>query len=207
MFIELVELLRCIRAHDESWLVASIDVLRERCIHSGRLGCPICKAEYPVIEGVVDFSAASVSPALSSRSDDPEGVALRAGAFLGLAEASGTVILGGSWAAGAAALQRTTDVRVFAANSGIEDEAGAIGRILVSEAFPFAVASCAGVALDDRFHHSLYGSAVRVIRPGGRMVGPASVPCPAALTLLAEDAESWVAEKSPEVTPLRRGNR
>lgn len=207
MFIELVELLRCIRAHDESWLVASIDELRERSIYRGRLGCPICHAEYPVVEGVVDFSGATVSPALSSRSADPEDLGLRAGAFLGLGESAGTVVLAGSWAAGAAALQRATEARVFAANPAPDDDGSAIGRILVSESLPFAASSCAGVALDESFHGSIFESAIRVIRPGGRMVGPSSLPRPAGLALLAEDSEWWVAEKPPEVTPLRRGNR
>lgn len=207
MFIELVELLRCIRAHDESWLVASIDDLRERSVFHGRLGCPICQAEYPVVEGVVDFSGATVSPVISSRTDDPEDVALRAGAFLGLGESSGTVILGGFWAVGSVPLQRTTEARVFVANAASDARDVSVGRILVDEALPFGVASCAGVALDESFHNSIFESAVRVIRPGGRMVGPTSVPRPADLALLAEDADWWVAEKPLAVTTLRRGNR
>lgn len=207
MFIELVELLRCIRPHDESWLIASIDELRERSIHRGRLGCPICRAEYPVVEGVVDFSAATVSPAVSARSDDPEDVGLRAGAFLGLGETTGTVLLGGCWAAGAAALQRATEARVFVANAEPDADHVAEGRILVDRALPFGVGSCAGVALDESFHNSIFECAALVIRPGGRMAGPVSVPRPAALALLAEDSDWWVAEKPPEVTTLRRGNQ
>jgi hypothetical protein len=207
VFIELVELLRCIREHDESWLVASIEELSDRSISRGRLGCPICHAEYPVVEGVADFSGATVSPAVPSHSADPEDVGLRAGAFLGLAENSGTVVLGGSWAAGAVPLQRSTDARVFVANAPIDAHDISIGRILVDKTLPFGVASCAGVALDDSFHYQVFESATRVIRAGGRMVGPASVPRPAGFALLAEDAEWWVAEKPAEVTTLRRGNR
>lgn len=207
MFIELVELLRCIREHDESWLVASIDELSERSIVRGRLGCPICQADYPVVEGAVDFSGATAAPALSSRSVNPEDVSLRAGAFLGLGENTGTVVLGGSWGAGAALLQRVTNSRVFVANAVPNANDVSVGRILVDNALPFGAASCAGIALDDSFHQGVFESASRVIRPRGRMVGPASLPRPAGLTLLAQDADWWVAEKPAEVTTLRRGNR
>lgn len=207
MFIELVELLRCIRAHDESWLVASIDVLHDRSIIRGRLGCPICQAEYAVVEGIADFSEARVSPVLTTRAHSPEELAVRAGAFLGLGETNGTVVLGGAWAAGAGALQRATDARVFVANVAAEAVDEMVGGILVDSAMPFGVASCAGVALDESFSASLFENAVRVLRPGGRMVGPATIRRPASLSLLAEDADWWVAEKPPEVTSLRRGNR
>jgi len=207
VFIELVELLRCIRAHDESWLVASIDELHERDIVRGRLGCPVCQAEYPVVEAVVDFSGAGVSPALPSCADSADDIALRAGAFLGLGETTGTVVLGGSWAMGAPQLLRATEARVFAANAAAVEDEGAVGRVLVENAMPFAASSCAGVALDGSFNQRILESAVRVLRPGGRMVGPASLPLPAGVVLLAEDADWWVAEKPPEVTTLRRGNR
>ena len=206
MFIELVELLRCIRAHDESWLVASIVELRDRSIIRGILGCPVCQAEYPIVGGVADFSGAAVSPAPVSAGTNPEDVALRAGAFLGLADSPGTVVLGGSWSAGAQALAEVTGSRVFIANA-LTDASQAAGSILLKDAFPFAVASCAGVALDCTFDRRALDAAVRVLRPGGRIVFPASLTKPDGLSVLAQDAEWWVAETPPEVTTLRRGNR
>ncbi len=207
MFIELVELLRCIRAHDESWLVASIDELHERSIRRGTLGCPVCQAEYSVTDGTADFSGATVSPAIRAGNVNPDEVALRAGAFLGLADSSGTAILGGSWAAGAPALAELTSARVFTANAVTEAQQTGVGRILVQNVFPFAIASCVGIALDASFDQGAVEGAVRAIRPGGRIVGPAAIARPDGVTLVAEDAEWWVAEKPPEVTTLRRGSR
>ncbi|MBA3644813.1 MAG: hypothetical protein H0W63_01415 [Gemmatimonadaceae bacterium] len=207
MFIELVELLRCIRAHDESWLVASIDELHERSIRRGTLGCPVCQAEYRIIDGTADFSGATASAVPAAETLNSYEVALRAGAFLGLADSAGTVILGGSWAAGASTLAESTGARAFTANAMTDAEQPGVGRILVQNIFPFAIASCAGIALDATFDDRAVEGALRVIRPGGRIVGPAAIARPDGVALLAEDAEWWVGEKPPEVTTLRRGSR
>ena len=58
MYIPLVDILRCPRPHDETWLVASIVRAEARDIIDGVLGCPICSAEYPIRDGAVDFGGA-----------------------------------------------------------------------------------------------------------------------------------------------------
>lgn len=208
MFIELVELLRCIRAHDESWLVASIGEMRDRSIRSGLLGCPVCSAEYPIAGGVVDFSGGKPICAAPNPGMSAEDLALRAGAFLNLGENVGVVALGGIWAAAARELAERLDVRVIAINPApnVEDSS-TVALVRVSDAIPLAVGSCAGVALDSSFSVEAVAAAERVVRPGGRIVGAASLPRPKELTLLAEDESWWVAEKPPEITTLRRGNR
>ena len=40
MFVELVDLLRCPHAHEDSWLVAAADETADRHIVHGSLGCP-----------------------------------------------------------------------------------------------------------------------------------------------------------------------
>lgn len=208
MFIELVELLRCVREHDESWLVASIGEMKERFIRAGTLGCPVCGEEYPIVDGVVDFGGdqhRNATPAPSLEADD---LAIRAGAFLNVAGGGGVIALGGEWANAAASLTDTLDVRVIAVNApdGVA-ESQAVGLIRSRERIPLAASSCAGVALDPTFGAESLTSAVRAVRPGGRVVGAAGNKLPAGLTLLAEDERCWVAEKPPEITTLRRGNR
>ena len=56
MFLELVDSLRCVRAHEDSWLVARADELVARHIVRGALGCPICEARYAVRNGIADFT-------------------------------------------------------------------------------------------------------------------------------------------------------
>jgi hypothetical protein len=65
VFIPLVDSLRCIAGHEETWLVASIERSDERDIRRGFLGCPICFAEYPIRDGIAYFG---VDPAATSDS-------------------------------------------------------------------------------------------------------------------------------------------
>jgi pimeloyl-ACP methyl ester carboxylesterase len=208
LFIELVEVLRCIREHDESWLVASIDELRERSIYRGTLGCPVCGAEYPVEGGIADFSGGAPKKSAKRLEDDAAEIAARAGGFLALAGITGVVVLGGSWGRGAAALADATGLRIIAANAADDiAEAPSVALLTIADSIPLGAGSCAGVALDDSFSAAAIESAQRAVRPGGRIVGPKRLSPPAGINVLAEDESWWVGEKPPEVTTLRRGNR
>jgi uncharacterized protein YbaR (Trm112 family) len=209
VYIELVELLRCIREHEESWLVAAIDELSERSIKKGRLGCPICGAEYPIVDGIADFSGAASSGAQQDRPTIDVGeTALRAGAFLGLAEAGAVAVLGGSWAAASAVLAERVGARVVAANAPEgAAESPSVAPVKISNAIPLGLGSCDGVALDATFGAESFLSAQRIVRPGGRIVGPKTVPAPDGLAIIAEDESWWIGQKAPELTPLHRGNR
>jgi len=210
MFIELVEVLRCVRQHDESWLVASIGTMRERSILTGALGCPVCGAQYPVADGVVDFSGGSAGARRTTDGQSDEDIALRAGAFLGLAESAvdSLVVLGGSWARGAAVLTSVTGARAIGVNAapGVA-ESPSVGLVLSAERLPLGKASCAGVALDDSFGGVALKSAVECLTPGGRIVAPAGTEAPLGVSVLARDGSYWVGEKAAEVTPLRRASR
>jgi uncharacterized protein YbaR (Trm112 family) len=208
VYIELVELLRCIRGHEESWLVAAIDELSERSIRKGKLGCPICGAEYPIVDGIADFSGAASPIALDEPELGAEEIALRAGAFLGLTEATATIVLGGSWSVASAPLAGSVGARVIAANAPEGAvESPSVAQIKMSTAIPLAAGSCDGVALDATFGAEAFLSAQKILRPGGRIVGPKTVRPPDGLAIIAEDESWWIAEKPPEITPLRRGNR
>ena len=56
MHIELTEMLRCPEPHGEAFLVMSTGEMLGRMVRSGILGCPICRREFPVVKGIVDFS-------------------------------------------------------------------------------------------------------------------------------------------------------
>jgi len=56
MHIELTEMLRCPEAHPLDVLVLSTGEMLGRMVRSGIVGCPVCKKEYPIMKGVVDFS-------------------------------------------------------------------------------------------------------------------------------------------------------
>ena len=208
MFIELLDLLRCINAHEETWLVTSFKSISNRFVLEGTLGCPTCSAEYRISEGVGRFGvrpAASEVPRNPMSAREREDLATRAGAFLNLTEPGATVVLGGRWAEAAQELSVMTETRIFALNAARHvGESETVGLLEVNREIPLAASSVEGVAIDPSFPAEILSSAVKVVRPGGRIVGPASIELPGDLTILARDPSYWVAEKPVEMISLRR---
>jgi len=212
VFIELLDLLRCVNAHEETWLVASFKTVSNRFVLDGTLGCPTCSAKYPITTGVADFTAGAELPRRQAgRSAAPlerEELATRAGAFLNATEPGATVVLGGRWASAAQELSLITETRVLALNpeSGVE-ESETVGLLLVGSEIPVAPGSVLGVALDASFPAGILASAVKAVRALGRIVGPIEIPPPPDLLVLARDENYWVAEKAPEMIKLSRAGR
>ena len=212
MFIELLDLLRCVKPHEETWLVASLNSVSNRFVEEAKLGCPSCAAEYWIRGGVGDFSGGMELPDCehdrSSSSHRREELATRAGAYLDVTEPGATVVLGGLWAYAAQELSEMAQVRVLAINAPSEvKESETVGLLRVGTEIPLATASALGVALDAWFPVKIVESAMKVVRPGGRIVGPASIAAPPELSVLAHDERYWVAQKAPEVIPIRRASR
>lgn len=210
MFIELIDLLRCVNPHNDTWLVASFTSVVNRFVREGKLGCPSCSATYEIREGIADLSLGEGLPSCdeerSAASHRREELATRAGAYLNATEQGATIILGGIWTYGAKELSEMAGVRVLAINPPAEVvESERVGLVRVAKRVPVAPDSVLGVALDAWFPTAIVESAISVVRPGGRVVGPASFAVPPELTVLAHDDRYWVGEKMPDVIPLRRG--
>jgi hypothetical protein len=212
VFIELLDLLRCVNAHEDTWLVASFKTVSSRFVLDGMLGCPTCSAKYPITTGVADFTVGAELPrrkaGRSAATLEREELATRAGAFLNATEPGATVVLGGRWASAAQELSLITEARVLALNpeSGVE-ESETVGLLLVGSEIPVAPGSMLGVALDASFPAGIVASAVKAVRAGGRIVGPTEIPPPSELAVLARDENYWVAQKAPEVIRLSRAGR
>jgi uncharacterized protein YbaR (Trm112 family) len=56
MHIELTEMLRCPEAHPEDVMVLSTGEMLGRMVRFGIIGCPVCRKEYPIANGIVDFT-------------------------------------------------------------------------------------------------------------------------------------------------------
>jgi uncharacterized protein YbaR (Trm112 family) len=212
VFIELIDLLRCVNPHPDTWLVASFNTVSNRLVEEGKLGCPICSAEYPIHAGVPDFAAGAALPdcerdrALASH--QREELATRVGAYLNATEPGTTIVLGGLWAYAAEDLSSMTHVRVLALNApGEVKEAESVGLVRVGPEIPLAADSVWGVAFDAWFPAAIVESAIRIVKPGGRIVGPTNIEAPADLTVLARDENYWVGEKAPRVVALERRGR
>ena len=212
MFIELIDLLRCVNTHEDTWLVASFKNVANRFVLEASLGCPSCSAQYPIQGGIADFSADTSVPSCEAEraaaSHTREELATRAGAYLEVTEPGATIALGGIWAHAAQELSEMAEVRVLALNAPREvKESHTVGLLQVGSEIPVAPASLLGVALDAWFPAKIVESAIKAVRPGGRVVGPTIIPPPAELAVLAHDNSYWVALKAPDVVKLSRAGR
>ena len=203
MFIELVDALRCPTPHEESWLVASTSRMAFRHIVDGTLGCPVCHAQFPVREGVVDFRRAPHA-ALPADVPPDEEQATRLAAFLDLTDRTGFAVLAGAWSVHAPLLRALVETPLVVVDppDGMEGEPG-ISVIRCDGELPLAAGAARGVAIDAGTGERV-ASAVRATRPKGRIVAPAGVPLPADVTELARDETVWVAERDAATSPLVR---
>lgn len=207
MYTELVDTLRCPNGHEESWLVAAAYRTAGRHIMSGALGCPVCRTQYPIEDGIADFTAVVpvptagvTSPVARDAADDGE-LALKLAALLDLTDPNGYVALLGPWTRVAHALRAVVPVSVLVVNPPddvlIGDGVSAVraGRV------PVLAGSARGVALHSAGAapagevDGLLASSLRAVRPGGRVVGDRSLAPPPDVTLLAEDDAHWVATR------------
>ena len=206
MFIELVDLLRCPREHEDTWLVAAIYEKADRDIVTGVLGCPICTATYPIRDGVAIFDesgTASPDRQRDAYAESDEDVAMRCAAMLNLFDPGGAVILGGGWCRAGRALLDITPVSILL----VDPPAGmAIGHglsaIRIGDRLPVAAASLRGIALDDEgARPQVVEGAVRALKSGGRLIAPLSATVPPAVTEKARDDRHWVGEVGAVATP------
>jgi hypothetical protein len=207
--IEMIDLLRCVNPHEDTWLVASFREITNRIVIEGTLGCPICSAEYEIRNGIVDFtqgeSIDEYEAERASTSHRREELATRAGAYLDATQPGTTIVLGGLWAFAAQQLADMADVRVIALNSPREvTESERVGLVRIATSIPLASSSVHGVALDAWFKRATVDEAARVTKPGGRVVGATALAPPANSVELAHDEHYWVAENPPVMIALRR---
>ncbi|MEO5816535.1 MAG: hypothetical protein ABIT20_14780 [Gemmatimonadaceae bacterium] len=201
MFIELVDALRCPVPHEDSWLVAAATRMEARHIVEGTLGCPVCSAEYPIRNGVVDFRRAGGALVSATVAGDPER-AMRMAALLNLADAQGFAVLLGEWGAHAHELASIVETPLVVIDPPL-DVVGAPGvSVLRCDGdVPLAIGAARAMALDEG-SVSRVTSAVRATRAKGRVLAPVTVPLPADVTELARDATMWVGERGTPTSPL-----
>ena len=197
MFIELVDVLRCPNAHEETWLVLAAERLDGRDVVTGILGCPVCKAEFPIVHGIARFDHGNPPRTRLLSSDDTE--AMRLAALLDLSDARGFALLIGETGTHARKLRELTDVQLLLVNppprlemgagvSGLTTDAG-------SPALPLARESARGIAFDDATTAHDLTSRLGVVSVGARILAPASLPMPEGVKELARDDRYWLAER------------
>jgi uncharacterized protein YbaR (Trm112 family) len=201
MFIELVDALRCPVPHEESWLVAAAVRMEARHIVEGTLGCPVCSAEYPIHDGVVDFRRSDGAIVAERVAGDAE-QAMRMAALLNLSDAQGFAVLLGAWGAQAHELASMVETPIVVVDPPL-DVVGAPGVSVLrcDGVVPLAIGAARAMAIDDSSDERV-ASAVRATRAKGRVLAPLSVPVPAEVTELARDETMWVGERAALASPL-----
>ena len=207
MHSELVDTLRCLSVHEESWLVAATDETAGRHIMRGLLGCPVCHARYPIEHGIADFSnGARVPVALEGESAATEESAVKLAAMLDLTDPSGYVILTGEWARLGAALREIVPVMVLAVNPHPDAGMGdGVSGVMTLDRIPVAASSARAIAFDaesDPYGLDL-AAALGAVKPGGRVVANVAVEVPDDVAVLARDSEHWVATRTSGAPLIR----
>jgi uncharacterized protein YbaR (Trm112 family) len=202
MFVELIELLRCPRAHAESNLIAASRQTTDRHIVEGTLGCPVCNAEFRIAGGVARFDAPPPTPAAEPDAE----IALKLAALLDLADPKGFALLTGAYCVQLDALQRLVEAAVVLQNTPGDVGGIPAGVIECADVAPFAPSSLRAAAIDASASEALRASVVRCVQDGGRIIGPLDMPVPADVNELDRDDRIWVGERLGRrpLVPLKR---
>ena len=202
MHIELVELLRCVQPHEDTWLVAAIDRIDDREIVAGTLGCPICHAEYEIRDRIVYFAPPRDADAATEADVNQ---AMRIAAALELTEAGGVAVLQGAWSRHAPFVRSLSPTQLIAIDRTSMVEPGDGVNVIVCDVAPLARHSVRGIAVDAGATPGMLSSLLAALRSGGRAIAPIALPLPDGLNELARDDDVWVAElPRDDVVPLRR---
>jgi len=199
--IELTEMLRCPEPHGEAFLVLSTGEMRGRMVRSGILGCPICRREFPIVKGIVDFAgsvAAPQAPLPASRSPHlVDSEALQA--LLDLSGPGGYVVLVGAAARHAVGLAGLMGgIHFIGINApGDVEELPALSLLVCQGVIPLRQTIARGVVVgSDRLGSDWLAEARRVVLPGRRVVIEGEdVALPAGLTRLAAGEGLFVGER------------
>jgi len=207
MFIELVDSLRCLEPHEETWLVAAVTRMDGRHVAEGTLGCPLCRREYPIVSGVAWFATDSPEESderlTTQLQIEDEARVMRAAALLDLTEPGGIVVLGGSYTHYADALAELGAGHVIVLNGRTADSSPqTVSSVVIDSQLPFGRGSVRAAALGREIATTgLLDSTVTTLRSKGRLIGPPTVSAPEGVTVLARDYDDWVAERSVVASP------
>src|SRR5216110_2021471 len=176
-------MLRCPEPHGEAFLVMSTGEMLGRMVRSGILGCPICRREFPIVKGIVDFSGkgkgetgnvGDTQPTFPvSRFPFPAVDPQTLQALLDLGGPGGYVVLVGSAARHAVGLAGLMGgIHFIGINAPPDLEELPVLSLLVSETMiPLRGAVARGVVVGpERTSPAWLGEALRVLLRGRRLV-------------------------------------
>ena len=209
MHIELTEMLRCPEPHPQAHLVLSTAEMVGRSVRSGMVGCPVCRREFRIARGIVDFGSGeqgavgvgAVPPigarAVSDRLPLPAPSVLQA--LLDLSGPGGIVALVGQaarYGEGLAGLM--AGIHFVGINAPADlTELPVLSLAVAPDQIPLRDASVRGVVVgSDAARAPWLGEAVRVLLRGRRLVIEGEDAAPPGVTRRAAGDGLWVGEKA-----------
>lgn len=211
MLLELTEVLRCPRDHEESFVVCVAYQAEGRQVVRGVVGCPHCQAEFPIREGVLDLresegtegteGGGAVRPYARTPVRPTEGplTAEALATFLDLRGPGGYVLLAGGAARLAGAFATLVPgVHVVAVNGPPDVAPAAECSWVVSPLrFPLKASQVRGVALGAGCAGEPWlAEATRVLLRGLRLVVEDERASPEGVSELARGAGVFVGAKA-----------
>jgi hypothetical protein len=204
MFVELIDAIRCPSDHPPSSLVAAFEIIIDRDVESGMLGCPICRSEFQIKKGEL-WLVTTAMPAPATRALNPDEDAVRLAASLDLRSETGFAILRGAWCALADRIAEISPTHLVLLDPPLNAPRGP-GRSVIHAGgtVPFSPATAVAATIDD--DERAYALSLTV-KPGGRLVGPANLALPRDTKELLRDDRWWVAEKDNATAPISLSRR
>jgi len=197
MHIELTEMLRCPESHREDVLVLSTGEMVGRMVRFGIVGCPVCRREYLITNGIVDFGATEPSPKSPPAAAGPSAVDLQA--LLELSGPGGFVVLVGDAARHAMGLAGLmAGIHFIGINAPADvEELPVLSLLRTQSVIPLRQSIARGVVVGRDLATSAWlVEAHRILLRGRRFVALHETPeLPIGLEKLAVAKGLWVGEK------------
>ncbi|MGE0354660.1 MAG: hypothetical protein AB7I33_14305 [Gemmatimonadales bacterium] len=204
MFIELTDHLRCPEDHEEQFLVLIPGEVAARSVRNGILGCPVCRREYLIRDGVAEFGNAPVPGEGAGAAVDAEAVR----AFLGLSGPGGYAALVGTAGAAAPGLNEAVGgVHLVAVNPPPDLAEGPMLSLVRAPMLPLKARSLRGVVLGRGYgaEPAWVSDALRTLLPGLQLAGEGPTPDLAGLEILGEAEGWWVGRKGGRAEGRKAG--
>jgi uncharacterized protein YbaR (Trm112 family) len=217
VYFELTDLLTCPRCGPGFGLVLLVDEVEQRRVQRGWLGCPNCRQDFPVENGVADLRSEPETPRAPRPAFEDEELALKIVALSGLADTRDYLLLDERLAhAAAAVVEMAPELEVIVLRNTPDNSAEqhGISRVLSDARFPLVEYKLRGVAIAPGTDPELVAAAARRVSTGGRLVlfDAADVDLKAVeragLTVVAAEEGTAVAErKADPVVVVKLGKR
>ncbi|NIN71208.1 MAG: hypothetical protein GTO46_04575 [Gemmatimonadetes bacterium] len=173
MYFELTDLLTCPGCGPGFGLVLLVHEVEERRVIRGWLGCPNCRNDFPVENGVADLRREPGASGAARPAYEEEELALKVVALSGLSDGHDYLLLDERLAhAAAAVIEMAPELEVIIVRTTSDDSAErhGISRVLSDAPFPLVEYRLRGVAIAPGGNRELVAAAARHVSTGGRLV-------------------------------------